>query len=93
MSGVTIGDGAVVATGAIVTKNVPAYAIVAGVPAKVIRYRFDEQTIADLLSSKWWDWPQKELREVAVLLCKSNLSEFFNYVKKRELQNSDQNTL
>lgn len=58
--GVTIGDGAVVAAGAIVTKDVPPYAIVGGVPAKIIKYRFDEGIIKKLLELKWWnkdmDW-------------------------------------
>ena len=52
--GVRIGTGAVVAAGAVVSKDVPPYAIVGGVPAKIIRYRFDEQTIARLLASEWW---------------------------------------
>ena len=55
LEGVTIGDGAVVAEGAIVTKDVPPYAIVGGVPAKIIKYRFDEETIKKLLELKWWD--------------------------------------
>lgn len=54
-AGVTIGTGAVVGSGAVVTKDVPPYAIVVGVPAQVIRYRFDEQTIADLLDTEWWN--------------------------------------
>lgn len=52
--GVTIGHGAVVAAHAVVTKDVPPYAIVAGVPARVIRYRFDEAVIARLLKLRWW---------------------------------------
>lgn len=50
-----IGTGAVVGAGAIVTKDVPAYAIVVGNPAKILKYRFDEKTINNLLESKWWD--------------------------------------
>lgn len=54
LDGVRIGVGAVVAASAVVTKDVPAYAIVAGNPARIIRYRFDESTISILLKSKWW---------------------------------------
>lgn len=63
MGGVTIGDGAVIGAGAIVTKNVSPYAIVAGVPAKVIRYRFSEDFIEKLESLKWWDLPEDVLKE------------------------------
>lgn len=52
---VTIGDGAIVAMGAVVTKDVPPYAIVGGVPAKVIKYRFNEEQIARLQEIKWWN--------------------------------------
>ena len=61
--GVTIGDGAVVGAGAIVTKDVPPFAIVAGVPAKIIKYRFDKETINDLLKLKWWNHDLKDLRD------------------------------
>jgi acetyltransferase-like isoleucine patch superfamily enzyme len=52
---ITIGTGAIIAANAVVTKDVPPYAIVAGVPAKIINYRFDQETISELLKSKWWD--------------------------------------
>lgn len=55
MPGVTVGDGAVIAAGAVVTKDVSPYAVVAGMPAKTIRYRFDERTIDRLLAVRWWD--------------------------------------
>ena len=55
LEGVTIGDGAVVAAGSVVTKDVPPYAVVAGVPAKIIKYRFSEEEITKLRKIKWWD--------------------------------------
>ena len=66
MEGITIGDGAIVAAGAVVTKDVPPYAIVGGVPAKLIRYRFEDQKIIqNLLDAKWWDQPMEWLQENA----------------------------
>ena len=63
LSGVTIGDGAVIAAGALVAKDVPPYAVVGGNPAKVLRYRFTEEQIASLLAIKWWDWPEEKVLE------------------------------
>ena len=67
--GLTIGDGAVVLSGAAVVADVPPYAIVGGVPAKVVDYRFDAPTIAWLLEKKWWNRPVDWLREHASALC------------------------
>jgi len=61
MPGVTVGTGSVVASGAVVTKNVPDYAIVAGVPARVIKYRFPAELRDKLLSLTWWDWEHARL--------------------------------
>lgn len=63
LPGVTIGDGAVVGAGSIVTKSIPAYAIAVGNPAKVIKYRFSQDVIAELLPLKWWEWSSSKLRE------------------------------
>ena len=63
MGGLTIGDGAVIGAGSIVTKDVPSYAIVAGVPAKIIRYRFDEETIGKMKQERWWEKSDKKLRD------------------------------
>lgn len=67
-SGVTLGTGCVVANYAVVTKNVPPYAMVAGNPARIIKYRFDEISIQRLLESKWWDLPQDKVKELAPLM-------------------------
>ena len=63
IGGVHIADGAVVLAGAVVTKNVPPYAIVGGVPAKIIRYRYDEETISFLLQTQWWNNTEEWFKE------------------------------
>lgn len=64
LDGVSIGDGAVIGANCVVSKDVPPYAIVAGSPMKILRYRFDEETREKLRLLKWWDWPEEKLKEV-----------------------------
>ncbi len=74
--GVTIGDGAVLATECFVTKDVPPYALVGGNPAKIIKYRFTEEQIKNLLEIKWWDWEDSKIREMVPLLVSGDISKF-----------------
>ena len=79
MDGITIGDGAVIAAGAVVTKDVEPYSIVGGVPAKIIRYRFEEKDmISGLLDAKWWDKPVSWVKEHADLF--ANADEFLRHL-------------
>jgi len=76
LSGVHIGDGAAIGACSAIAKDVPPYAIVAGNPAQIIRYRFDEETIEKLLKIKWWDWPDEKVKENVHLICSDSIDTF-----------------
>ncbi len=76
MSGITVGDGAVIAAFSVVTKDVPPYAIIGGNPARIIRRRFSEETIKHLLEVKWWDWPERYIRSVIPFLLSNDVEAF-----------------
>ena len=82
--GVRIGHGAVIGSGAVITKDVPDYAVVGGVPARVIRYRFSPEQIADLLDIAWWDWPEDEVRAAVPLLASEDIDAFIAYARGRQ---------
>lgn len=75
LSGVKIGDGAVIGACSVVTKDVPPYAIVAGNPAKIIRMRFKAETIRDLLQIRWWNWDFQKIKNSMELLLSGNTEE------------------
>jgi len=79
MPGIKIGDGAVIGTRALVTKNVEPYAIVGGNPARTIRKRFDDDDIARLLEMKWWEWPAERLKAAMPLMTSSNVAELYRF--------------
>lgn len=80
LSGVTIGTGAIVGACAVITKDVPPYAIVVGNPARIIRKRFDDETIAKLLQIAWWDWNRDKIIHTLPLLQSNQVKEFFTVV-------------
>ena len=85
VGGITIGDGAVILAGAVVTKDIPPYAIAGGVPAKILKYRYDEETIRFLLKFKWWDMDKDWLRKNWELMCnvdKLKIEMDESYIKK-----------
>jgi serine acetyltransferase len=82
LSGVQIGEGAIIASYAVVTRDIPPYAIAAGEPAKPIRYRFDHDTITQLLEIKWWNWSDEKIREYINLLSSPDIKDFITILKK-----------
>jgi acetyltransferase-like isoleucine patch superfamily enzyme len=86
LSGVTVGDGAIVAAGALVTRNVEPYAVVGGNPARFLRWRFPQEQRLLLQQSAWWDWPDEELYGLADKLCSDDIEAFLAYARQRQAQ-------
>ena len=80
MSGVKIGDGAVIAANSVVVKDVEPYTIVGGNPAKVIKKRFSDDIINNLLELKWWDWSNEKINENLNILCSNNFDKLKNII-------------
>jgi acetyltransferase-like isoleucine patch superfamily enzyme len=78
LSGVTIGDGAIIAANSVVTKDVEPYAIVGGNPAKKIKNRFDSKTIEDLLKIQWWNWELEKIKSTVPLMLSPDTQAFLN---------------
>jgi virginiamycin A acetyltransferase len=81
LPGVKIGDGAIIAAGAIVTKYVPPYAVVAGCPARVIRYRFNERVIQAMLEIAWWNWSDEDVAKHLGLIMSRDIENFIRSVQ------------
>lgn len=79
LSGVSIGDGAVVGANSVVSKNIGAYEVYAGNPAKFIKNRFSDSDISKLLEMKWWDWEIGNIKKVGELLCSEKIDELYDY--------------
>lgn len=85
LAGVTIGDGAAVMAGSVVTRDVAPYAIVGGIPAREMRKRFDDATIARLLAVSWWNWPRTRIVAAGPLLLSGDIGRFLELAENGEI--------
>lgn len=91
VGGVKIGSGAIIGANSMITKDIPPYAIVGGNPARVIKYRFDEETIKKLMAIKWWNWDIKKILANAYLM--DNIEEFLEKHYSPELEKIPENNI
>ncbi|MEY0719389.1 CatB-related O-acetyltransferase [Providencia alcalifaciens] len=89
LDGVKIGNGAIIAAGSVVTKDIPDYAIVGGIPAKIIKYRYPPNEIKILNEISWWDLDEECLKELAPLIRENNILQFQEYVIKYNRKTND----
>lgn len=82
LAGVRIGHGAVIAARAVITKDVPPYAIAAGVPAKVVKYRFDQKVTERLLNLQWWDYPDDVLMDNSEIFATANIEDILERLER-----------
>lgn len=92
MSGVRVGDGAVVAARAVVTRDVRPYAIVAGCPAREVRRRFSDAQIAELLAIAWWNWSDSEVESAVPHLCSAEIETFIERYRRAPHYDEDAST-
>ena len=78
MSGIKISNGSIIAAGSTVTKDVPPYAIVAGNPGRIVKFRFNENQIDKLLKISWWNWDEDKIKNEAMNMWSDNIDKFIN---------------
>lgn len=90
MPGVKVGDGAVIGTRAVVTKDVEPYAVVVGNPGRCVKKRFPPQHVKQLLEMKWWDWPLPQLKAAMTIMCSADIDSLYGYYQTMDSPSVDE---